>query len=120
MPGDGLLHALYYLAKVLGYDVGYEFRYTSHGVYSEGIEGDRALGKLPSLPREAIAAVSKILGCNSNCGYRLVVAANLHYIATKLYPPVDDPVEYYLARYPGAKKSEVEEILRRLHEAGLL
>ena len=115
-----VLHALYYLAKVMGFDVGYSFTLEGYGVYSHELARDLDRGKPRKLPAKAghmlhrLTTMLCLNGFRRRCDHVIVVAARLHYIATQLYPPVDDPVEYTLLRFPGTDRRTAEHVLRSL------
>ncbi len=120
-----VLHALAYLASIIEGSDGYSFVLDGFGVYSPDLTKDlkggqrgRVVAKLrkaSKLARELCRLVSSV-----ECGYVLIYAARLHFIATRLYPPVDDPVEYSILRYPGMDRSVAESVLAALKSLNLI
>ncbi len=121
-----VLHAVYYLAAAAGDGLGYSFRLEGFGVYSPELARDAALGRLRPIARRAAQRLASLVaslcgdGLRVDCGYAIVAAARVHFVATQVYPPVDDPVEYVSMRFPGMDRWVAERALRALRVAGLL
>lgn len=119
----GVVHAVYYLAFVLGYPVYSDWRCRlGVGVWSPSLAGDLEAGVVRRLPVEAAEAVARLL---APLAARLGVGAarllaELHWVATRVYPPVDDPVEYVTLLHPLLDGELVAEAWRRLREAKLI
>ena len=120
------LHAIYYLASVTGYNVGYSFVLDGFGVYSPELARELRRGTVRSLPRGSKTVLGRVVRelCarvkGVECSYALIYAARLHFIAKRLYPPVDDPIEYAVLRYPGMDRAVAEAVLDALRMLGLV
>jgi len=124
---EDFVHCVYYFAEVLGGGVGYKFRWGVRGPYSDDLHRDLVRGKLRRVEANVWAHVEGLmrrLGCDSSspqvCLYLLSIAARLHMVASSTYPPVDDPVEYIVTKFPGVKREDVERVWRVLVEEGLV
>ncbi len=121
-----ILHALYYLVESAGYKTGYRFEMEGFGVYSKQLAADLARGRPKPLPRAATTLLARLVkelcsnGLRTRCGYALIIAARLHFIARNLYPPVDDPIAYLLAKYPAADQHVVEYVFKTLRSLKLI
>jgi len=124
---EDFVHCVYYFAEVLGGGVGYKFRWGVRGPYSDSLHRDLVRGRLRKVEADVWAHVERLLrrlGCDGSsprvCLYLLSIAARLHMVAFSTYPPVDDPVEYIVAKFPGVKRGDVERVWRVLVEEGLV
>jgi len=124
---EDLVHCVYYFAEALGGGVGYKFRWGARGPYSDDLHRDLVRGRLRRVKADVWAHVERLmrrLSCDSSslqvCLYLLSIAARLHMVASSTYPPVDDPVEYIVARFPGVNRGDVERVWRVLVEEGLV
>jgi hypothetical protein len=121
-----MLHALYYLAEVSGGGFGYHFRLEGFGVYSSELARDVMRGRVKPIPLKAARRICELVtvlcgdGLKRSCSYAIIVAARVHFIATRVYPPVDDPVEYASYRFPGMDRWVAEYALKALRHAKLL
>jgi len=124
---EDFVHCVYYFAEVLGGGVGYKFRWGVRGPYSDSLHRDLVRGRLRKVEADVWAHVERLLrrlGCDGSsprvCLYLLSIAARLHMVAFSTYPPVDDPVEYIVAKFPGVNRGDVERVWRVLVEEGLV
>ncbi|HIP85661.1 MAG TPA: hypothetical protein EYH26_04605 [Pyrodictium sp.] len=124
---EDFVHCVYYFVEVFGGGAGYKFRWGVRGPYSDMLHRDLVRGRLRKVKVDVWERVEELmrkLGCDSSspqtCLYLLSIAARLHMIVSSTYPPVDDPVEYIVARFPGIRREDVERVWRILVEEGLI
>ncbi|HIP65755.1 MAG TPA: hypothetical protein EYH08_04445 [Pyrodictium sp.] len=124
---EDFIHCVYYFVEVFGGGTGYKFRWGVRGPYSDVLHRDLVRGILRKVKTDVWVRVERLmkrLGCDNSspqtCLYLLSIAARLHMIASTVYPPVDDPVEYIVARFPGIKREDVERVWRVLVEEELV